>query len=78
VLPDGEAQVLFTVKNGKAVRHEVTLGIASGDSVEVTGAGLHAGDMVVTLGNYELTDGMAVQAGGKDAKAPQVSREAKP
>jgi RND family efflux transporter MFP subunit len=78
VLPDGEAQVLFTVKNGKAVRHEVTLGIASGDSVEVTGAGLHAGDMVVTLGNYELTDGMAVQLQRKNVKEPQDSKEAKP
>jgi RND family efflux transporter MFP subunit len=78
VLPDGDIQVLFIVKNGKAARHEVTLGIASGDRVEVTGVDLHAGDLVVTLGNYELTDGMTVQAGGKDAKTPPGSREAKP
>ena len=78
VLPDGDTQVLFTVRNGKAVRHEVTLGIASGDRVEVTGADLHAGDLVVTLGNYELTDGMAVQPQGRNVKEPRGSREGKP
>ena len=78
VLPDGDTQVLFTVRNGKAVRHEMTLGIASGDRVEVTGADLHAGDLVVTLGNYELTDGMAVQPQGKNVKEPRGSREGKP
>jgi multidrug efflux pump subunit AcrA (membrane-fusion protein) len=78
VLPDGNAHVLFTVKNGRAVRHEVTLGIASGDLVEVNGAGLRAGDIVVVLGNYELTDGMMVQTAGKNAKVPAGDGEAKP
>jgi membrane fusion protein (multidrug efflux system) len=77
VLPDGAAEVLYTVKDGKAVRHDVTLGIAAGDRVEVTGAGLNAGDPAVTLGNYELTDGMAVQVKGKPAKGAQKSTEAK-
>ena len=58
---DAGAQVLFTVKDGKAVRHEVTPGIASGDQLEVQGADLKAGDAVVVTGNYELSDGMAVQ-----------------
>jgi membrane fusion protein (multidrug efflux system) len=62
VLPDQGAQVLFTVSAGKAARHEVTLGIASGDQLEVQGAGLKAGDAIVVTGNYELSDGMAVQA----------------
>ena len=61
VLPDEDKQVLFTVKEGRAVRHEVSLGIVAGDRVQVIGDGLHPGDMVVTLGNYELTDGMAIQ-----------------
>jgi membrane fusion protein (multidrug efflux system) len=65
VLPDGGKFVLFTVRDGKAVRHEVKVGITSGNAVEVTGADLAAGDAVVTLGNYELDDGMAVQAPGK-------------
>jgi RND family efflux transporter MFP subunit len=62
VLPEAGAHVLFTVKDGKAVRHEVTRGIASGDQLEVQGADLQAGDAVVVTGNYELSDGMAVQA----------------
>lgn len=78
VLPDGPTQVLFTVAGGKAVRHEVTLGIAAGNRVEVAGAGLHPGDLAVTLGNYELTDGMAVQIQGRGAKEPLSPSEAKP
>jgi RND family efflux transporter MFP subunit len=61
VLPDGEAQVLYTVSDNKAVRHEVKLGIANADRLEVLAAGLKAGDAVVASGNYELADGMAVQ-----------------
>jgi hypothetical protein len=59
---------MFTVKNGKAVRHEVNVGITSGDSVEVSADDLAAGDAVVTLGNYELDDGMAIQAPEKAEK----------
>ena len=61
VLPDGEAQVLFTVKDHKAVRHEVRLGIANADRLEVLAKDLKAGDAIVVSGNYELTDGMAVE-----------------
>jgi membrane fusion protein, multidrug efflux system len=61
VLPDGDAQVLYTVRDTKALRHEVKLGIASADRVEVLADGLKAGDAVVVSGNYELADGMAVQ-----------------
>ena len=70
VLPDGEAQVLYTVSGDKAVRHEVTLGIASADRLEVQGAGLKAGDAVVVTGNYELSDGMAVQIEKPGAEPP--------
>jgi len=61
VLPDDEAQVLFTVKAGKAVRHKVALGLIGDVVVEVIAADLQPGDVVVTQGNYELEDGMAVQ-----------------
>jgi len=70
VLPDGEAQVLFTVKDHKAVRHELKLGIAHADRVEVLGAGLQAGDAVVVSGNYELADGMAVEVETPGADPP--------
>ena len=67
VLPDDDKQVLFTVKNGKAVRHEVKLGLANAEAVEVIAVDLQPGDTVVILGNYELEDGMAIQPAGKEA-----------
>ncbi len=78
VLPEGDKQVLFTVHNGKAVRHEVKLGIVAGDRVQVVSDELHAGDSVVTLGNYELTDGMAIQADEKSSGSASPAPEAKP
>jgi membrane fusion protein (multidrug efflux system) len=67
VLPDEDnKQILFTVKDGKAVRHEVEVGITAGDLVEVAASDLRPGDSVVTLGNYELTDGMSIQSDDKD------------
>lgn len=78
VLPEGDKQVLYTVKDGKAVRHEVKLGIVAGDRVQVVSDELHAGDSVVTLGNYELTDGMAIQAEEKGAGSTSPAPEAKP
>ncbi|MEO7598572.1 MAG: efflux RND transporter periplasmic adaptor subunit [Opitutus sp.] len=77
VLPVGGGQVLFTVKDGKAVKHEVNIGIATDDAIEVAGVGLVAGDRVVTLGNYELEDGMAVRTEKTDADAElKVATEA--
>jgi len=78
VLADGDSQVLFTVVNGKAVRHEVKLGLATDDLLEVIGEGLHAGDAVVTLGNYELEDGMAIQVPAKEEKRAGAAETAKP
>jgi len=70
VLPDGEVQVLYTVKDRKAVRHELKLGIANADRVEVLTADLKSGDSVVVSGNYELTDGMAVEVEVPGTEAP--------
>jgi membrane fusion protein, multidrug efflux system len=79
VLPDNDKQVLFTVKEGKAVRHEVTLGLASDEGVEVTSTDLRVGDTVVKMGNYELEDGMAVQAAEKESPKEEKGRpEARP
>lgn len=80
VRPDGDQPVLFTVRDGKAVRHEVRTGIVTQDRIEVRGADLNVGDSVVTLGNYELTDGMAVVAAPASSPAVQAgsSPEAKP
>lgn len=83
LLPDDDKQVLFVVKDGKAVRQEVKLGLVTDELVEVTGEGLKAGDAVVILGNYELEDGMAVQTaqkekGGPTKAAAKPDAEAKP
>jgi RND family efflux transporter MFP subunit len=82
VLPDDDKQVLYVVKDGKAVRHEIATGIVSADSVEVIGPDVRAGDAVVVQGNYELDDGMAVQVapaakaddapGSPDVKQPEI------
>ncbi|MEO6996408.1 MAG: efflux RND transporter periplasmic adaptor subunit [Lacunisphaera sp.] len=74
VLPEGDKFILYTVKDGLAVRHEVTPGISTDGLVEVTGKNLREGDSVVVLGNYELADGMGVQPADAAAK----KAEAKP
>jgi membrane fusion protein (multidrug efflux system) len=78
VLPDDEKQILFTVKDGKAVKHEVKTGITSDDLVEVLSQELHEGDLVVALGNYELEDGMAIQPAEKAEKPGDAKDENKP
>jgi membrane fusion protein (multidrug efflux system) len=61
VLPEGDTYILFTVKNGRGVKHVVQLGLQSEKEVEVIGTGLQPGEPVVILGNYELKDGMAAK-----------------
>lgn len=68
VLPDEDKHVLFTVKEGHAVKHEVQIGLENSTHVEVIGEGLQAGEQVVTTGNYELEDGMEVQTPHASAK----------
>lgn len=62
---------VFTVKDGKAVKHSVRLGIENDQQVQVIGEDLKEGDSVVTVGNYELEDGMAVAA----QEAPPAATE---
>ena len=61
VLPQEDHYVVFTVKNGSAKQHTVRLGLQNEKDVAVIAADLQPGDLVVTLGNYELRDGMAVK-----------------
>jgi RND family efflux transporter MFP subunit len=63
VRPVDGKEVLFTVKAGKAVRHEVATGIASSDQVQIHSDELREGDEVVVTGNAELEDGMRVETG---------------
>jgi RND family efflux transporter MFP subunit len=69
VLPEEEAQVLYTVADGKAVRHVVTIGLRDEKDYEITGNEIKEGDEVVVEGNYELEDGMAVEVAPPDDRA---------
>jgi membrane fusion protein (multidrug efflux system) len=60
VLPDDQGFTLFTVVDGKAQKHAVTLGPQSDSESAVIGDGLHENDAVVVQGNLELDDGDAV------------------
>ncbi len=64
VLPEDGAHVLFTVKDGRAVRHVVQVILENDRDVQVSGPGLKAGDEAVIVGDYELKDGMDVKTAG--------------
>ena len=61
VLPQEDRYVLFTVKNGHAQEHTVRVGLENEKDAQVAAKELQPGEPVVTLGNYELKDGMAVK-----------------
>lgn len=65
VLPEGGGYQLFTVQNGHAVKHDVSIGLETDKQYEVADKSdsLKPGERVVVSGNYELEDGMAVEAG---------------
>ena len=54
-----ENSYVFIVKNGKAVKKPVTLGIQNTSMVEIVD-GLSEGESVVVEGNYGLEDGATV------------------
>jgi membrane fusion protein (multidrug efflux system) len=62
VLPNesGGYQV-FTVANNRAVKHTVKVGIRNAGEDQIITSDLHEGMPVVTVGNYELEDGMVVE-----------------
>ncbi len=59
ILYDGDAAHAFVVTAGMARKRALSLGIADDDRVQVV-SGLKADELVVTAGNHELEDGMAV------------------
>jgi membrane fusion protein (multidrug efflux system) len=62
VLPEDGHYVLFIVQNGRVLKRIVNIGLENHTRIEVVDKGLSLGDLVVNLGNYELQDGIAVQA----------------
>ncbi len=61
VLSQQGRHIVYTIRGDRAARHEVTIGLETPSEVQVLGDDLQAGDQVVTIGNYELADGMAVK-----------------
>jgi membrane fusion protein (multidrug efflux system) len=62
VLPnESSGYQLFTVANNRAVKHTIKIGVQNAKEVQIIAKDLHEGMPVVTVGNYELEDGMAVE-----------------
>ncbi len=62
VLPNESREFeVFTVANDRATRHTVKIGAENPREMQVIADDLHDGDLVVTVGNYELEDGTAVE-----------------
>ncbi len=64
VLRDAQGAYIFQVHQGKARRINVQAGLERGGLVAVRGA-FTANEPVVSLGNYELQNGMAVRGSGR-------------
>jgi membrane fusion protein, multidrug efflux system len=62
LLPDEGSYTLFTIRDGHAVKHTVESGLETDAEVQIRTSDLREGDAVVTSGNFELQDGMAVEA----------------
>jgi membrane fusion protein, multidrug efflux system len=60
VLTEAERSYVFVVAKGRAWRRWITVGAGAGHYTEVV-RGLSPADLVVTIGNYEITDGMVVR-----------------
>jgi RND family efflux transporter MFP subunit len=63
VLRDGNGDYIFQVTGGKAERVPVKTGIETDKFTEIIGR-IDTRRPIVTVGNYELQDGMAVREGG--------------
>jgi RND family efflux transporter MFP subunit len=62
VLPNESREFeVFTVANNRATRHTVKIGAENPNEIQVFAGDVREGDPVVTVGNYELEDGMTVE-----------------
>jgi multidrug efflux pump subunit AcrA (membrane-fusion protein) len=61
VLRDDKGSYLFTIAQGRAHRRDVVAGLEQDGRLAVAGS-IAPGEPVVALGNYELRDGMNVEA----------------
>ena len=72
VTSEEDKQIVYTVSDGKAVRHEVHVELDDGRDVLLAPGDVKPGDRVVVLGNAELEDGMAVAT---EAAGPATAAE---
>ncbi len=54
-------KIVFTIKDGKAIRHDVE----TADKIEISSDSLKADDKIVTAGNAQLEEGMSVRQSKK-------------
>src|SRR5439155_26314051 len=59
---EGGGYSIFTDNAGHAVKRTVRIGLESDREVQIISDDVKAGDLVIVSGNYELEDGMAVEA----------------
>lgn len=81
VIPNGKTSIVYSIGDGRAVRHDVEVGIDNGTEIRVHSTELKPGMPVVTVGNAQLSDGMrvtvapAVSAKSNSAAPPAASRK---
>jgi membrane fusion protein, multidrug efflux system len=82
VLTKDDKDVVYTIKDDKAVEHEVKKGLEDEENVELAESDLKVGQQVVVEGNYELENGMAVkiaeEADDEDEKDAAANEKAPP
>ncbi len=60
VVPEGSQSFVFIIRNNIAHKRYVRIVLETATEYVISGEGVSAGDRVVSLGNYELKDGMEV------------------
>ena len=60
VIPDGDDEIAYVIRDGKAVRTPVRVGRRLRDRVQIE-EGCAPGDRVVVMGQWQLTDGARVR-----------------
>ncbi len=68
VLPVDDHYALFTVQEGKAVRHEVQVGLQTAGDVEIVSGDVTGGQPVVVEGAAELENDMPVEVEGASSE----------
>ena len=74
VSPGQGSMWVWMVKDGKAERRQVTLGVRSPGYVEIR-AGIRPGDQVVVGGSERLTPGAEVRATAVDRTPPRIKAD---